>query len=493
MRNLISSLYLFLCRAAAVMIQLRLVQQWFGANYSGLNVVLNQVTYYVLIAELGLSAATLSLLFEPVHQGNHSRAAALVQAMRGEVLRIIWITGPIAAVLLALYSLHLRQQVPYSVAISALLLSAASSFLTLMALPFHSYINASDRIFEANLILGTGFLVKTATGLAMARFTHSYLTLVVTFPIVSALELIALRMRFQRLIPRCELTAIEEARKDIRDKARFVLVHRLGGVIYYQSDFLILSLSSSLALVGEYAQYQYLAAGLLGLFTAGANAVTTRLARVQMPMVAEERRRFYGRTSESLFFAAILSSALFLLTAPSFVHAFFHIEPLENNIQRLIAILLLLNLCKTGDDIWINVRGAFQFGYTFPLFESAGYIVMGILLVRSLGIAGVLLAGIATNLVFSFGLRLIVLARAALQVNVARVAQARGRAAMLALLLASPALAFAAYLHRSLSDSLGHSSIILAVSLAYLTVILVAQSSRLRRMVRSLRLTEVSG
>ncbi len=102
MRNLLSSLYLFLARAAAVMLQLRMVEHWFGAGYSGLNVLLNQVSYYVLIAELGLSAATLALLFEPVHRGDHARAAALLAALTRAVRRVVLVSAPVAALLLAL-------------------------------------------------------------------------------------------------------------------------------------------------------------------------------------------------------------------------------------------------------------------------------------------------------------------------------------------------------------------------------------------------------
>lgn len=440
MLNLLSSLYLFLARAAAVILQLRFVEHWFGPSYSGLNVLLNQVTYYVLIAEFGLAAATLSLLFEPVHRGDHARTAALVTALRRAVHRIVILAAPVAVIVLALYGLRLRHQLPYAVVLAAFLFAAASSLITLLALPYQSYLNAADRIFESNLVLGTGFLVKTAVGLSAARATHHYLALLLTFPCVSLLELLVLRTRFQRLMPGVSPGSLEQAARDIRNKAKFVVMHRIGGLVYYQSDFIILSLAASLSAVGAYAQYQYIAAGLIGLFTACTTAMTTKVAREQMGMKPAQRIRFYGVTSRLFLFAAAACGILFLATARNLVQIIFHTHPLTGAVPALLAGLLLLNLARTGDDIWVNASGAFEVGYTFPLYESALYIALGVALVRELGIAGILLAGIATNLVFSVGLRLYVLSRGVFQVGILVVAAARIRALGPALLFAAPLL-----------------------------------------------------
>ncbi len=366
---------------------------------------------------------------------------------------------------------------------SAFLLSAAASFLTLLALPYQSYLNAADRIFEVNLVLGSGFLVKTAAGLAAARATHSYLALVLVFPLVSLAENLALRFRFRRLMPRVSPAplSLADAHRDIRGKAKFVLMHKLGGLVYYQSDFIILSLAASLASVGAYAQYQYIAAGLIGLFTACTTAMTAKVARRQMGMEPAQRLRLYGATSRVFLFAALGCAVLFLATAQDLVQILFHTHPLSGLVPGLLAAMLLLNLARTGDDIWVSASGAFEVGYTFPLYESALYIALGIALVHALGIAGILLAGISTNLVFSVGLRLYILSRGVFHAGIPAIAMARARALAAALPAAAPLLLLLAPWLYSRQGSASHAAVVSGVGALYLTAVLLWLAKNLRQ------------
>ena len=477
MLNLASGFYLFLARAAAVIIQLRMVERWFGPHDSGLNVLLNQVTYYVMLAELGLSAATLSLLFEPLHHGDYPHALALLKALRRVLNRVVLITAPVCVALLVLYALHLRTQIPYREGFPALLFAAAGSFVTLLTLPQQSYLNAQNRLFEVNFTLGTGFFVKTFLGLTAAWLLHNYLALVLAFPLVSLAEMAVLRFRCRRLTPQVQPRDVPGAEAEIRAKARFVLAHRLGGLIYYQSDFIILSLVASLALVGAYAEYQYLAAGLVGLITACSNALTTQVARRQMSTQPAERAQLYARTSRVALFAATACALVFLSTAQYLVRLLFGSAPLLGMAPTLIGILLLLNLAKAGDDVWVNARGAFETGFTFPLYESALYITLGVVLARRFGVDGILIAGITTNLIFSVGMRLYVLAKAVLHTTVARVARRRAGAAASAAVLAIPLAFLPLILHPSRNQGL---AALLAVASLYVCGILYRLCKDLR-------------
>lgn len=440
MRNLASGLFLFLARAIAVMVQLRLVEHWFGASFSGLNVLLNQITYYALIAEMGLSAASLSLLFEPVHKGDSQRVAALLEALRSAIHRMLRIAVPLAALLLALYAVRLRHQIPYVSAFTALFSAALSSFVMLLALPAQSYLNAADRIFEVNLVLGTGFLVQTGLATLLAITTHNYLAVVALFPLIACGQCLVLRTRGRYASQALDPEAYARAAADLRGKARFVLAHRIGGLVYYQSDFLILSLAASLSLVGAYAEYQYLAAGLVGLFTAVSNAVLTRIAREQMRLDWAGRQVLYRRATALFLFSAAGAALLFWASAQDLVQLLFHAAVLRGIVPTLLSVLLFFNLAKAADDLWINAAGAFEIGFSFPAMESLLYIVLGAVLVRRSGAIGIVAAGIATNLVFSVGLRLFVVARGVLHTRIPAVAALRGAAFLQAAILASPLL-----------------------------------------------------
>jgi O-antigen/teichoic acid export membrane protein len=417
MLRIASAGYLFLIRAASVMVQLRLIGLWFGPSYAGLNALLNQITFYVLLAELGLASAATSLLFKPIFEGDQSRTLSLVIAMQRDTRRIvIWMTL-IGSFALTLLCLKLHSEIPFKTLWFASMLSSASALVTLLALPYQCYLNGSDRIPIRNVILGTGFLLKAALGLLFAYLHHTYLAIVFVLPFVAIAELgaqiWASRLTL-KLHPVSE-DSIAKAKHDIRSVAKFVLFHRIGGLFYFQSDYIILTLSAGLVLVSHYAQFQYLISGALSLFATLTYTFLAKLARHRLSLDDSGQVSLYRRSVFLFGLAAGGTSMLFFLLSPAIVRMVYGVDSFSTMTVGLLALLLMLNLFKSNDDIWIDSSGTYSIAYYLPICESLFYVALGLLLVRYYQIDGIIFAGIATNLIFSVGLKCFIIGRGVLK------------------------------------------------------------------------------
>ncbi|MBN9659360.1 MAG: hypothetical protein J0H49_14340 [Acidobacteria bacterium] len=411
--NLASGVFYFAARAVCAVIQLRVVTQYIGAEYGGLNAVLNQVIYYVMLAELGLSTAAISMLYEPVERGDVEETSGLLAALRGDIRRLIWVAAPLSLPLIYVYSRSVHSEIPWAIAFTCMVLVAASTLTTLVTVHCQAYLNASGQIFRTNVILGGGTLLKTVVGLSAAVVLHSYLAVPAAVALLTLGEVYLLRRTFYSVFPAFRGFHLAEHSLKLRAQAKYVLFHKVGGLIYYQSDFIILSLAASLLAVKTYAQYQYLAAGVIGLFNAAFASLTSTIAARMIGATAEERRRQYGTVCLAAYFAAFCLAGAFRYSAGSFVSALFHGERgLSSGVVALFAVLLFLNLSKTVDDVFISARGAFRPGYYLPLMEAGGYILQGVVMVRWMGSEGILWAGIATNLMFAVLAKSIVVAQA---------------------------------------------------------------------------------
>lgn len=411
--NLASGVFYFAARAVCAVIQLRVVTQYIGAEYGGLNAVLNQVIYYVMLAELGLSTAAISMLYEPVERGDVQATSGLLSALRGDIRRLLWVAAPLSLPLIYVYSRAVHSEIPWVIAFTCMVLVAASTLTTLVTVHCQAYLNASGQIYRTNMILGGGALLKTAVGLGAAVYLHSYLAVPAAVALLTLGEVFLLLRTFRAVFPAFEGFHLAEHTLKLRTQAKYVLFHKVGGLIYYQSDFIILSLAASLVAVKTYAQYQYLAAGMIGLFNAAFSSLTSTIAARLISASPEERRRQYGTVCLAAYFAAFCLAGAFRYSAGSFVSALFHDDRgLTAGVVTLFAVLLFLNLSKTVDDVFITARGAFRPGYYLPLMEAAGYILQGVVMVRWMGSEGILWAGIATNLIFAVIAKSIVVARA---------------------------------------------------------------------------------
>jgi O-antigen/teichoic acid export membrane protein len=406
-RSVGSAGFLLAARAVTVIYQLRFANHTFGASYGGLIALLNQITFYILLAELGLAAATTSLLFEPTHRGDLRRTKGLIRALQIDVRKILYILGPLSLAASSALSFALKKQVPVSTLFLSLVFTSVSALATFTALPYQSYFNAADRAPARNVILGCGFILNVALGISLATLMGSFIGLTLGTALVSMAELYVQRRFVTPRLGDEEVTTSElsECHALIRERAKYVVAHRIGYLVGYQSDYIILLLSSSLSLLGYYAQYQYLYAGLLSFALAVGGTCTAKIARRQIDLGKSSFPVFYRKTSALAAAGAISCGVLFYLCADPLVKLLYGPAARNPQVVFLFATLLMLNVFKSNDDLWIDTTGTYRTGFYLPILEALTYVLLGLLLVRYKQMTGILYAGVIVNLLFSVVLK----------------------------------------------------------------------------------------
>lgn len=225
-------------------------------------------------------------------------------------------------------------------------------------------------------------------------------------------ELVSLRIAFRRAFPQFHPAPWQNEARQIRKRAKFVMIQRVAGVAYYQSDFIILSITTSLVMVKDYAKFQYVAAALLSIVGLVALSLTTSVARLQMRRHAEDRRRQYVAAQSAICLIGAVLMVAFWFSADAVVSLVFGSDTaVGKSAISLFGVALFLNVVKVVDDIFIMAKGAFEIGYWIPAVEVPAYVLSGVALSRWIGLEGILVASIATNVVVSIGLKGIVLSR----------------------------------------------------------------------------------
>lgn len=410
--NAISAVVLFTARLIAAVLQLRIVDKTWGGGYTGLNALSNQVLLYVTLLELGLAQSAITFLYAPILNRDFRRASATVSALRHDVRRLAAFGSVVAIPGVLFYAYWIHGALPFRLVASTLLCVAVSGFIQLGAIHFQVYLNAAEQLDRVNYTLAAGYLLKTGAGLGIALATHQYLWLPVAVAALSIAEFFALKFAFHHAFPSfVSVPWLEEARR-IRNRAKFATIQRIAGVAYYQSDFVILSLTTSLVTVKDYAKYQYVSAALLSVVGLVASSLTTSVARMQMRQEEHARRRQYMTAQLMICIVGSVLMFAFWFTSRAVVAIAFGADAaIDTNDIGLFGLALFLNILKSVDDVFWMAKGAFEIGWWIPIFEIPVYVVTGLVLSRSIGFTGVLIASIATNLTISIGLKGIVLAR----------------------------------------------------------------------------------
>jgi O-antigen/teichoic acid export membrane protein len=439
LKNLLTSFYFFFIRAVCSVVQLRFLNAHFGNQLSGLNALLNQVYLYVTLFELGLAAAAVSLLYEPIQKNDTRHASELIATLHRDTVRLTLAAAPIIYSVLAVYALRMRTSLSFSTVFAALALTAASGLCVILSLAYQSYLNASNKIYQVHLVMGTSFLLKTIAGLYLALAWNSYLCLPATFSAFSIAELLLLRRLFYHQFPAYQKIRSAEATKELRSRAKYALCHKVSGLVYYQSDMVILSLAASVAVINVYAKFQYLALGILGICGAAFTSLTATIARRQIGAAQATRTRQYRYVSLACHFAAGSFALAYFFTSNDIVSLLYRTASGTNSFTiSLFSLLLYLNVVKSVDDTFIAAKGAFEVAFYLPLIEPIFYLLLALFTVHLWNIDGILAAGIVTNVVFAGVGKAGVVAKAVLHQTIRKLLQLRGINFLISLVLITP-------------------------------------------------------
>lgn len=408
MSNLITSIILYFIRIGCIILQLRFVEFFFGKDFTGLTALLNQVCLYVSLIELGLGEATLSLLYEPLKKNNFETIVGLLNEYKRSIVKTLSIGTPFTVAGLYIISIYTKTSLPWYVIFNSSVLIAISIFLSIYSFHYQSYLNATGKLKLLNITFMLSNVIKTLLGITASYIFACYYFLPAAYLIGSIVEYILILYFFKKNSPieiKKLLASTKYCSHAAWKRSKYVLLHKIGCLVYYQSNFVILGFVSSLKDVSFFSKYQYLYAGAFGICTAISSACTTPVAKRLADNISLRKQQYIYLSTIIMVLAGWYAFSFFLFYNKAQIILFGSTEK-NTYLLILMSILLFLNIIKLIDDALILVTGSFQIGYFFPILESVIYLIFGITLVHYYGLCGIPLAGIITYVIISYFARL---------------------------------------------------------------------------------------
>ena len=250
-----------------------------GKEFLGLNGLFASILGVLSLAELGFGAAIGSSLYKPIAEDNRPLVCAYLRFYRAAyrcvgtfifvaglcllpfLRRLIHGTVPPGINLYALYLIHLVN-------------TAASYFFFAYRGCILSTHNRTDVLTNIRTIASAAQYVTVFLILLLTRNYYLYVIATVFFTaVVNLLIFRESRRLYPEIEPRGELSP--EHRRMLLSEVKSVFLHKVGGIISYQADNLVISAFLGLAAVAVYGNYYYVVTavgGLVGALYAGMNS-----------------------------------------------------------------------------------------------------------------------------------------------------------------------------------------------------------------------------
>ena len=378
----------------------RLVIVNLGSESNGLLSSVNQMLIYLNLLESGVGTAALQSLYRPVAEKNISKINSILSAVNRFYKRIgIWDLLTVSALAL-LFPLFLQSDLPFSVICPVVLLSGltqAASFVVcgtcrlLIQAEGQNYVLNNVQTF-VSVFTAIGKIVLLLQGYHLAAIQTMYFA-------VSLSQFAFIRFYMKRRHPWLNFSAVPN--HGALSQKHSVLIHQISGLIFQNTDVLILTFACGLKTVSVYTMYVM----LFGMIATVISTVNSGMSFVMGQTYHTNRKKFFRlydafeTYNMALTFSMYCTAHIFILPfLKIYTRGVTDINYIDPRLPFLFTTTYLLSNGRSAAQRVIEYAGHFQKTQKQSLIESAINIFVSLICVFRFGIYGVLLGTIAALL-----------------------------------------------------------------------------------------------
>ena len=378
-----------------------------GKTYLGLNSLFSSIITVLSLSELGIGTAMVYNMYKPVADENYELLSALLNTYR-KLYRIIGtVILSIGLVILPFLKNFISGTYPKDINIYILFLiylldTVLSYFLFAYKgalLEAHQQNRIENMIHSAtNILMYTGQII-------LLLITHNYYYYIIVAPICTLILNLVRNRTVNRLYPNivCEGKLEKEYLYSIFRKVKALIGHKLGTIIIVSADSIVISSFLGLDVLGIYSNYYLIINSLIAFITIFYTSIT---ASVGNSIVASNKstieKNFKELNFMNFWLVAWCTVCLFCLYQP-FMKIWMGKDMLfPNHMVILFAIYFFCWLIRRIGLTYKDAGGLWEQDFWKPYVGAVINLITNIILVKVIGVEGVLLSTIAVMVFIYF-------------------------------------------------------------------------------------------
>ncbi len=281
---LVSLIYYFISNVFTFVMRTFLINN-IGVEYAGLNSLLINLIGMLNIAELGLSTAVGYSLYKPIAENDYKKMNEIL-CLYKHLYRIIAVVVAVVGIIITIF---INSFVTTNISISEVRIS----FLLYLAATVVSYLltflnvlpAADQKNYLVVRIQNNGKIIKNILQLISIIVIKNFYVWIIIEIIASIIIYIYTNARIKKLYDwyqvEKDMTFKEllQKYKDIVKRTKDLVFHKIGGLVVYQTDSILISKFDNLTSVGVYSNYMTIYNLLTGLVEQAFMGITASIRK----------------------------------------------------------------------------------------------------------------------------------------------------------------------------------------------------------------------
>ena len=406
---------------------------YIGNDVNGLDSLYTSLIGFLSVAELGVGTAITFCMYKPVVEQDEAKISALYQLFTKSyrVIGLIVMAAGLCLIPFLPYfakdysDLNVNFGLTFFLMLASIVLSYVFSAKT-------SLINAYKNNYVTTAISSIGMIVQYILQIIVIIVTRSFVAYLICRIVAMLLQWglteIYSRKHYKNIVCHAKETVDGETKKEIVNNVKALFMHKIGAILVNSADSIIISAFIGVVVLGKYSNYSTIAVYMSSMITLFFTPLTSVIGHT---FVSErENTEQYFR---KLYFLNFVLGVVFFLgyyaVIDDVVAILFGADLiLSKSVSFVVTVNYFVQFMRQATLMFRDATGTFYNDRWKPLFEGALNVVLSIAFVKilnniggdELGVVGVIIATIITNLTICHAVEPYVLYKHAFQKSVKR-------------------------------------------------------------------------
>lgn len=377
-----------------------------GTLYLGLNGLFASILQVLNLSEMGVSAAIVYCMYKPLADGDDKMVSALMKLYRTLYRIIGLVVAVVGLALVPFLDVLISGEVPADINIRYVyLIQLGAVVLTYELFAYRTSllvaVQRNDLVSRVNSIV---YMLQSAAQLAVLIIFKSYYAFVFIQLIADVSNNLVCAWLSKRRYPQfsCSGTVDDETKKEIKEKVFGLVFQKVGGVVVYAVDPIIISAFLGLDILAKYQNYYVVVTGIVGFLTIIQTSMTASVGNSVVKHSEEKNYRDF-LTFNFMYICIIgwCSACMVCLYQP-FVSLWVGegmLLPVHTMV--LLVACFFLTRWQIIRNTYIDATGIWWETRWVQIGAAVFNLVVNIILVQIIGLDGVILSTILSMLIVS--------------------------------------------------------------------------------------------
>lgn len=380
----------------------RFLIQEISNDANGLNNLFKSILGVLAVAELGVGTAISFSMYKPIVDNDIKKVGALYNLFKKVYLivsAVILVAGLIVLPFIPKLAKDNTLDTNIYLSFFIYLLSVC---LTYFYSAKTSLINAYKKNYVTSFFNAIALIIEGAVQIVILITTKNFIYFMlcrfISVVIQFVLTEIFTRKTFKEILL-VKDKIDDETRKEVFKNTGAMFMHKIGNVLVNTVDSIIISSFIGVGSLGSYSNYVLIMTAMTGVLTLFFSPLTSTIGQMCVKEDKESQIKYLHFFLTFNFIIGVIFFLGYFAIIDDFVKIFFGAElELEVTVVIVIVVNYFIQFMRQACLLFRDATGTFYNDRFKPIIEGVVNIGLSILLVQFIGIHGVLIATIATNL-----------------------------------------------------------------------------------------------